>query len=80
MEKLGFVRITFDGNYSTLKRGDVLYYRNKSSGGHVWIFLGNHKAAEAAHGSGYGGRITKVGSSKLNINTKSVYYIFRAAK
>lgn len=80
MAKLGFTRITFDGKKSSLKRGDVLYYRNKGSGGHVWIYLGNGKAAEASHGSGYGGRITTVSSSKLNINTKSVYYIFRAVK
>ena len=80
MAKLGFTRITFDGKKSSLKRGDVLYYRNKGSGGHVWIYLGNGKAAEGAHTSGYGGRITKVGSSKLNTGNKSVYYIFRAVK
>lgn len=78
MANLGFTRIKFDGNKSSLKRGDVLYYRNKGSGGHVWIYLGNGKAAEAAHGSGYGGRITTVSKSKLKTSTKSVYYIFRA--
>ncbi len=80
MAKLGFTRITFDGRKSSLQRGDVLYYRNKDSGGHVWIYLGNGKAAEGAHNSGYGGRITRVSNSKLNINTKEVYYIFRAVK
>lgn len=80
MAKLGFTRITFDGKKSSLKRGDVLYYRNKGSGGHVWIYLGNSKAAEAAHGSGYGGRITKVSNNKLNTGNKTVYYIFRAVK
>ena len=78
MEKLGFTRIKFDGKKSSLRRGDVLYYRNKGSGGHVWIYLGNGKAAEASHTSGYGGRITKVSNSKLNTSSKSVYYIFRA--
>ena len=80
MEKLGFTRIKFDGKYSTLKRGDVLYYRNKTDGGHVWIFLGNHRAAEGSHNSGYGGRITKVGSGDIKISNKEVYYIFRAVK
>ena len=80
MAELGFTRIAFDGNKSSLKRGDVLYYRNKGSGGHVWIYLGNSKAAEGAHNSGYGGRITKVGSSKLKTSNKEVYYIFRATK
>ena len=80
MAKLGFTRITFDGKKSSLKRGDVLYYRNKGSGGHVWIYLGNGKAAEAAHTSGYGGRITSVGSYKLKTSNKQVYYIFRAVK
>lgn len=80
MAALGFTRITFDGNKSSLKRGDVLYYRNKGTGGHVWIYLGNNKAAEAAHNSGYGGRITKVGSNKLKTSNKEVYYVFRATK
>lgn len=78
MAKLGFTRIKFDGKKSSLRRGDVLYYRNKGSGGHVWIYLGNSKAAEASHNSGYGGRITSVGSYKLKTSNKSVYYIFRA--
>ena len=80
MAELGFTRITFDGNKSSLARGDVLYYRNKGSGGHVWIYLGNGKAAEGAHNSGYGGRITKVSNSKLKTGNKEVYYIFRAVK
>ena len=80
MAELGFTRITFDGNKSSLKRGDVLYYRNKGKGGHVWIYLGNNKAAEAAHKSGYGGRINKVSNNKLKTSNKSVYYIFRATK
>ena len=80
MAALGFTRITFDGNKSSLKRGDVLYYRNKGSGGHVWIYLGNNKAAEGAHNSGYGGRITKVSNNKLKTSNKEVYYVFRATK
>lgn len=80
MAKLGFTRITFDGKKSSLQRGDVLYYRNKGSGGHVWIYLGNNKAAEGSHNSGYGGRITKVSNSKLKTSNKEVYYIFRAVK
>ncbi len=76
MAKLGFSRIAFDGKKSSLRRGDVLYYRNKGSGGHVWIYLGNSKAAEASH-SGYAGRITTVNSYKLKTSNKSVYYIFR---
>lgn len=80
MAALGFTRIAFDGKQSSLKRGDVLYYRNKGKGGHVWIYLGNGKAAEAAHGSGYGGRITKVSNNKLKLSNKTVYYIFRATK
>ena len=80
MEKLGFVRMAFDGKKSSLKRGDVLYYRNKGSGGYVWIYLGNGKAAEDAHNSGYGGRITTVSNNKLNTGTKSVYYVFRSVK
>lgn len=77
MEKKGFTRITFDGKKSTLKRGDVLYYRNKGSGGHVWIYLGNSRSAEGAHGSGFGGRITKVTSGDLKTSNKEVYYLFR---
>ena len=80
MAKLGFTRIAFDGRKVSLQRGDVLYYRNKGEGGHVWIYLGNGKAAEGAHDSGYGGRITKVSSSKLKTSNKEVYYIFRAVK
>ncbi len=80
MVKLGFTRITHDGKLSSLRRGDVLYYRNKGEGGHVWIYLGNSRAAEGAHGSGYGGRITKVSGNKLKISNKEVYYIFRAVK
>ena len=80
MAKLGFTRITFDGKISSLQRGDVLYYRNKTKGGHVWIYLGNNKAAEGAHNSGYGGRITKVGNNKLKTSNKTVYYVFRAVK
>ena len=79
MANLGFTRIAFDGKKSSLRRGDVLYYRNKSSGGHVWIYLGNNRAAEGSHGNGYGGRITKVGNS-FDIGGKEVYYIFRAVK
>ena len=80
MAKLGFTRITFDGKKSSLRRGDVLYYRNKGPGGHVWIYLGNGKAAEGAHDSGYGGRITRVSNSKLKTSNKEAYYIFRAVK
>lgn len=80
MAKLGFARITFDGKKSSLQRGDVLYYRNKGKGGHVWIYLGNNKAAEGAHDSGYGGRITRVSRSKINTSNKEVYYIFRAVQ
>ena len=80
MAKLGFTRIPFDGRKGSLQRGDVLYYRNKGAGGHVWIYLGNGKAAEGAHDSGYGGRITKVSNSKLKTSNKEVYYIFRAVK
>ncbi len=78
MEQLGFVRFKFDGSVSSLKRGDVLYYRNKGHGGHVWIYLGNNKAAEGSHSSGYGGRITKVDNYKVKTSNKSVYYVFRA--
>jgi len=80
MAKLGFTRFAFDGNISSLKRGDVLYYRNKGNGGHVWIYLGNRKAAEGAHNSGYAGRITRVSNNKLKTSTKEVYYVFRAVK
>ena len=77
MAEYGFTRIKFDGKKSSLRRGDVLYYRKKSGGGHVWIYLGDGKAAEGAHNSGYGGRITKVGSGKFKLSDKTVYYIFR---
>lgn len=80
MAELGFTRITYDGNISSLRRGDVLYYRNKGTGGHVWIYLGNGKAAEGAHNSGFGGRITKVSGNKLKTSNKTVYYVFRAVK
>ncbi len=77
MAKLGFTRYKFDGKKSSLVRGDVLYYRNKGGGGHVWIYLGNGKCAEASHGRGYGGRITAINNNKLKLSNKSVYYLFR---
>lgn len=76
MAKLGFTRMKFDGKTSSLRRGDVLYYRNKGHGGHVWIYLGNQRAAEASHTSGYAGRITTKGKT-MSTSDKSVYYVFR---
>ncbi len=77
MDALGFDRISFNGKVSSLKRGDVLYYRH-SDGGHVWIYLGNNRKAEGAHDSGYAGRITKIKGDTISTSGKSVYYIFRA--
>lgn len=74
MESHGFKRTKYPYDVKQLRRGDVCYYRS-SGAGHVWIYLGNNRCAEASHTKGFALRVTKFHGS-LN-KKKDVYYLFR---
>lgn len=75
---LGYSVITWNGNMSTIKRGDICTYR-KTGGkeGHVFIYLGNGLAAHGGKTNGYYLRISGMNSSSKSTTGKCWYYIIR---
>lgn len=75
---LGYNVITWNGNISSLKRGDICTYR-KTGGkeGHVFIYLGNGLAAHGGKTNGYYLRISGMNSSAKTTTGKCWYYIIR---
>ena len=80
LAKMGFSVFKFDGNQSSLKRGDMGLYSNKSGGGHIYIYLGNNLVSEASNSHpGQYAHISKWTSGNKNkTNNKNWYYIIRA--
>lgn len=66
--------LAYNGNPKMLKRGDILTYAG-GSGGHVEIYLGNGKIAEASHTNGYYLRVTK--QLEKSVAGKDYFYVIR---
>lgn len=84
--KYGLTALKWDGKVSSLRRGDVLIYKNKGNtssgtGQHAFIYLGGRKVAEASYTKkNYGHIAVKSpgkGVLKLGSNRK-YYYVLRA--
>ena len=71
-----FVEIKYAGDKSKLKRGDIIVYKNITTGrGHTYIYIGNGYIAEAVLNSKFP-YIHKLSDKKASITDRQ-FYVFR---
>ena len=81
ISKYGFEVLNWDGKLSSVRRGDVMTYKNSGSGQHVMVYLGDGYVAEASyvpHKTEKYGRIQKISKKKKSLSGKKRYLIVRA--
>lgn len=77
LKGLDFTVFDYDGNESSLQRGDILSYAKKSGGGHVYIYLGDGKTCEAHHSISYFAAIENKKYSKPKPSSCDYYFVIR---
>lgn len=85
-KKYGFSAFNWDGENSSLVRGDILVYKNKGdtssgAGQHIFVYLGGGKIAEASHTDKYYGHIREKNHPlKKSGKSRKFYYVVRATQ
>ncbi len=70
--------IEWDGDLDSLRRGDVCTYRKSLNMGHVYVYLGNKKAAHGSRTNNYFMRVSGMNKSAKTKSGKAWYFIIRS--
>lgn len=78
--KYSFDFFDWDGQYDSLKRGDILVAKGKNDSGHVMIYIGNKKIVHADEKKHLYAHQSKLSSTNYaSTNNKSFYCVMRAS-